>query len=112
MSLTYRFDKLMKKIGAYTIPDDVIELAEVYRSLPREQRRLLDSLDAGLSLEDAAERLKLDVNQAEAMLARIDELAGLSENDHPPDQDDPAPERTPVIANGVGPEVPGSRPDA
>ncbi len=112
MSLTYRFDKLMKKIGAYTIPDEVIELAEVYRSLPREQRRLLDLLDAGLSLEDAASRLNLDVNQAEAMLDRIEEVSGLSESDQPPDQDDPAPELTPVVANGVGREGPGSRPDA
>jgi hypothetical protein len=72
MSLQYRFDKLMKKIGAYTISDEVIEFAELYRSLAPAERKWLDAVDgADLSIDEVAGRLGLAPEQARSMYDKV-----------------------------------------
>jgi hypothetical protein len=88
MSLEYRFHKFMKRIGAYSIPDEVIDRAEFYRSLPASHRRFLNAFNRDdLPFEESAKRAGLTLEEAQAVLDRVDEYLERTEGASEPEPD-------------------------
>jgi DNA-directed RNA polymerase specialized sigma24 family protein len=65
-------DKFLKSIGAYSfVSDEDIELAAMYRRLPREEQDILRWVyNEDLPIKEAAERMGLETREAQALLDR------------------------------------------
>ena len=71
MSLRSTVNRFLKRIGAYTISDEDLALSEIYESLPREERQILDRVSRKQqSFEEAGRRMGLTPEEARALYDR------------------------------------------